>query len=117
MLLHRGQRDSALAVLDRHVHTPAWYNGWLYAACGRRDQGQQILDSLLVLNRSRPVDPALVAALEVGLGNTEEALDWLERAYAERSQLLLFLLGPHPAFDALRGNPRFQELRRKAGFK
>jgi hypothetical protein len=76
-----------------------------------------MLDSLLVLNESRPVDPAHVAALEVGLGNTEEALNWLERAYAERSQLLLFLLGPHPAFEGLRGDPRLQELRRKAGFK
>jgi serine/threonine-protein kinase len=117
MLLRRGQRDSALAVLDRHVHTPTWYNGWLYAAAGRRDKGQEMLDSLLALNESRPVDPGHVAALEIGLGNTEEALNWLERAYAERSQLLLFLLGPHPAFEGLRGDPRFQELRRKAGFK
>jgi eukaryotic-like serine/threonine-protein kinase len=117
MLLRRGQRDSALAVLDQHVHTPTWYNGWLYAAAGRRDKGQQMLDSLLVLNESRPVDPAHIAALEAGLGNTEEALNWLESAYAERSQLLLFLLGPHPAFDFLRGHPRFQELRKKVGFK
>lgn len=117
MLLRRGQRDSALAVLNRHVHTPEWYNGWLYAAAGRRDRGQPILDSLLMLNESRPVDPAPIAALEVGLGNTEEALTWLERSYAERSHLLLFLLGPHPAFDGLREDPRFQELRRKAGFK
>ena len=69
MLLHRGQRDSALAVLDGHVHTaPLSIHGWLYAAAGRRDRGQHMLDSLLALNKSRPVDPADIAAIEVGLG-------------------------------------------------
>ena len=76
-----------------------------------------MLDSLLALNERRPVDPADIAAIEVGLGNTGAALDWLERAYADRSALLLLLLGPHPAFDALRGDPRFQELRKKVGFE
>jgi tetratricopeptide (TPR) repeat protein len=118
MLLHRGQRDSALAVLDGHLHTaPLSIHGWLYAAAGRRDKGQHMLDSLLALNKSRPVDPADIAAIEAGLGNTDAALDWLERAFAERSALLLLLLGPHPAFDALRGDLRFQQLRKKVGFK
>jgi serine/threonine-protein kinase len=117
MLLRRGQRDSAVAMLDEHLTTPEWYDGWLYAAAGRRDKGQAILDSLMLRNAVRPVDPLHIAAIHAGLGNREEALKWLERAYADRSALLLFLLGPHPAFDALRGDPRFQELRRKAGFK
>lgn len=117
MLLRRGQRDSALAVLDRHVHTATGYNGWLYAAAGRRDKGQQILDSLMALNARRPVDPLFIAALHAALGNTEEVFRWLDRAYADRSALLLFLLGPHPAFDSLRRDRRFQELRKKVGFQ
>jgi tetratricopeptide (TPR) repeat protein len=117
MLLRRGQRDSAVAMLDEHLTTPEWYDGWLYAAAGRRDKAQQILDSLMARNAVRPVDPLHIAAIHAGLGNREEALKWLDRAYADRSALLLFLLGPHPAFDALRGDPHFQELRRKAGFK
>jgi eukaryotic-like serine/threonine-protein kinase len=117
MLLRRGQRDSAVAMLDDHVTTPEWYDGWLYAAAGRRDKGQQILDSLLVRNAVRPVDPLHIAAIHAGLGNREDAFKWLDRAYSDRSALLLFLLGPHPAFDALRGDLRFQELRKKVGFK
>lgn len=99
------------------MSTPEWHHGWLYAAAGRRDKGQQILDSLMALNASRPVDPLFIAALHAGLGNTEEAFRWLDRAYADRSALLLFLLGPHPAFDSLREDSRFQELRKKVGFK
>ena len=116
MLLRRGQRDSAVAVLDRHVSTPEWYDGWLYAAAGNR-KGQQMLDSLMVLNASRPIDPLFIAALHAGLGNTEQAFKWLDRAYADRSGLLLFLLGPHRVFDGMRGDPRFRELRKKVGFK
>jgi len=117
MLLRRGQRDPAVALLSRHVPAPEWYDGWLYAAAGNREKGQQILDSLLARNAVRPVDPLHVAAIQAGLGNTEEALKWLERAYADRSALLLFLLGPHPAFDHMRNDPRFRELRKKVGFK
>ena len=117
MLLRRGQRDSAVAILSRHVPSPEWYDGWLYAAAGNRDRGQQILDSLLARNAVRPVDPLHVAAIQAGLGNAEEAFRWLDRAYADRSALLLFLLGPHPAFDGMRKDPRFLELRRKVGFK
>ena len=117
LLLLRGQRDSAIAVLDRHIRTLEWHDGWLYAAAGRRDKGRRILDSLMVLNATRPVDPLFIAALHAGLGNTEEAFKWLDSAYADRSALLLFLLGPHPALDNLRGDPRFQKLRKKVGFK
>jgi serine/threonine-protein kinase len=117
LLLRQGQRDSARTIVEGHIHTATWYNGWLAAAAGRPDWGQRILDSLLALNATRPVDPALIAALEAGLGNRAQALTWLERAYAERSQLLLFLLGPHPAFDGMRKDPRFLALRQKAGFK
>jgi tetratricopeptide (TPR) repeat protein len=117
MLFRRGQLDSAAAVLDQHIPTPDWHDGWLYAAAGRRDMGQRILDSLVIVNASRPIDPLFIAALHAGLGNAEQAFTWLDRAYADRSALLLFLLGPHPAFDRLRGDPRFRELRRKVGFK
>jgi tetratricopeptide (TPR) repeat protein/tRNA A-37 threonylcarbamoyl transferase component Bud32 len=118
ILLRRGQRDSAIAVVDRHITQPSsWFNTWLYAALGRRETAQRVLDSLIALNATRPVDPVHIAAIQAGLGNSEEALTWLERGYADRSGLLLFLLGPHPAFDALRGHPRFRELRKKAGFK
>jgi hypothetical protein len=48
------------------------------------------------------------------MGDVEGALAWLDRAYAERNGPLVFL-NVDPAFDSLRGDPRFQELRRRVG--
>ena len=43
------------------------------------------------------------------MGETEQALDWLERAYEERAYGVIHLRS-FPMYDALRGNPRFERL-------
>jgi hypothetical protein len=50
------------------------------------------------------------------LGETEQALDWLEKAYQERSSWLLTIKND-PALDSLRSDLRFQELQRRVGFQ
>jgi hypothetical protein len=51
-------------------------------------------------------DPLRLAALWAYIGDVNQALDWLERAYAERSSTLVFLR-TYPAFAELRSHPRF----------
>ena len=51
----------------------------------------------------------LVARSYAQVGDTEEALEWIERAYAARSPLL-FLVIAYPEFDFLRSEPRYLEL-------
>ena len=46
------------------------------------------------------------------LGDDERALDSLERAYAERHHLMVFLQ-VEPLFDSLRSHPQFQDLARR----
>lgn len=48
------------------------------------------------------------------LGDRNAAFQWLERSVAERDPVLL-LVRVHPAFDALRGDPRLEPLLRRAG--
>ena len=48
------------------------------------------------------------------LGDTEVALDYLERSYDERVGWMS-LIGREPALDVLRGEPRFQRLARRIG--
>ena len=50
-----------------------------------------------------------VAGILNGLGRTEEALQWLERAYQDRSPLLLWV-AVDPRFMNLRDNPTFLTL-------
>jgi tetratricopeptide (TPR) repeat protein len=49
------------------------------------------------------------------IGETEEAMTWLEHAYEERDPLVI-LAKTDPALDPLRPDPRFQDLLRRIGF-
>ncbi len=59
---------------------------------------------------------AYAIAMELAIvGETEEAMTWLERAYEERDPLLL-LAKVDPRLDPLRSDPRFDDLLRRIGF-
>ncbi len=49
------------------------------------------------------------------IGETEDAMTWLERAYEERDPVLL-LAKTDPRLDPLRSDPRVQDLLRRIGF-
>ncbi len=57
----------------------------------------------------------VIALLSPTIGETEEAMTWLERAYEERDPLLL-QAKTDPRLDPLRSDPRFDDLLRRIGF-
>ena len=59
--------------------------------------------------------PTGMAILYARLGDKDKAFYWLERAYEEREGQILAQLKVEPAFDGLRGDPRYAELLRKMG--
>jgi hypothetical protein len=66
-------------------------------------------------SKQSDVSPYQFALLYVALGDTDKALDWLEKAADERSAWIVFIK-VDPRFDALRGTERFQALLRRIGF-
>jgi len=52
------------------------------------------------------VDPLRMAVTWASIGDASQALDWLERAYAERNPGLIYLR-TDPAFESLRSNSRY----------
>jgi hypothetical protein len=60
------------------------------------------------------VDPIVVAQAYVGMGNNDEAIAWLEKAYLQHSNNLT-ALNVEPVYDPLRGDPRFHSLLRRVG--
>ena len=48
----------------------------------------------------------------VSLGDTDQAMDWLEKGYEERFNPGVLM---RPGFDPLRSDKRFQDLRRRIG--
>jgi len=61
------------------------------------------------------VSPMWLAETYAHLGNAEQTLGWLEKAYRERASGLSSLK-VEPFFDFLRGNPLFQDLLRRMNF-
>jgi adenylate cyclase len=57
----------------------------------------------------------VIAIALAGIGETEEAMTWLERAYEERDPLLV-TAKVDPRMDPIRSDPRFQDLLRRIGF-
>ena len=61
------------------------------------------------------VEPVLFAVDYLQLGDKDHALEWLEKAYREKSALAGFLK-VDPQWESLRSDPRFQDLLRRMNF-
>jgi TolB-like protein/DNA-binding winged helix-turn-helix (wHTH) protein/tetratricopeptide (TPR) repeat protein len=87
---------------------------YAYGRMGQKDKARVELRKLEAMNATLSQDPVAMAMAYIGVGNNEAALSSLEKAYAERSNLLT-ALEVEPVYDPLRENPRFQELLRHVG--
>lgn len=85
-----------------------------HALAGEKEEAERMLEALMEESGERYISPFLVASFHAGLGNFEEALDWLEKAFEERTANLAFL-GVDPWFDPLRAHPRLQALLARIG--
>jgi DNA-binding winged helix-turn-helix (wHTH) protein len=85
-----------------------------FALSGQKTEAQRILAELQTDTR-RYVSPYDIATVYAGLGDKEEALTWLEKAYEDRSGWLAWWIKVDPKFDILHPDPRFRDLLRRVG--
>jgi tetratricopeptide (TPR) repeat protein len=90
--------------------------GHAYAVAGRKGEAQQVLNQLLERSKNSYVSPYYIALVYTGLGEKDQAFDWLERAYEEH-QPYFSLFNVEPVFDSLRSDPRFVSLLKRIGFE
>ena len=88
--------------------------GHAFAKAGQRREAQKILQELEQRSSAEYVPPFCVALIHTGLGDADQALAWLDRAYEERSHWLVYLKA-WPLFDDLRSDARFAALLGKVG--
>ena len=89
--------------------------GNAYARAGRVREARECLRQLKQRSDVEPVETYSLAMIHAGLGEKDQAFEWLEKAYEERDQGLLFLkVGPD--LDPLRSDPRYQDLLRRMNF-
>ena len=87
--------------------------GQAYARAGNKTEAQKVLVRMNEEAKARHVAPYAWALLYLGLGDKQRALDELETAYQRGDTNYLFVLKVDPAFDDLRGEPRFEALVQK----
>ncbi len=91
-----------------------WSNlGHAYALSGKASEAQTIIERLKRTSASSYVPPYNVAVLYAGLGDKNQAFDWLNRAYDERSFYLAAYLKVDSQMDNLRSDSRFKDLLRR----
>jgi serine/threonine-protein kinase len=89
--------------------------GQAYGLSGDIAGARNMLERLKELGARRPVRFTCFALVHLGLGEKEQALDFLERAAAAREANIACLY-VHPLWDPLRSEPKFRALLKQAGF-
>jgi TolB-like protein/DNA-binding winged helix-turn-helix (wHTH) protein/Flp pilus assembly protein TadD len=114
--MQKGMFEEARAVIDKPGVNPWQLSNmaYLYGRAGDSAKARQKLKELLELNQRQSVDPIVVVQAYVGMGNNDEAIAWLEKAYLQHSNNLT-ALNVEPVYDPLRDDPRFQNLLRRVG--
>jgi TolB-like protein/DNA-binding winged helix-turn-helix (wHTH) protein/Tfp pilus assembly protein PilF len=84
------------------------------ARSGAKGFWQASLEDYLRTAKSSYAPPVLVAGVYMRLGDKARALQWLEKGYQERDDLMIDL-NVDPVFDAFQSEPRFHDLVRRVG--
>lgn len=100
--------------LEPNVAEPLASLGRAFALSGQAEKARQVLTQLENMRDKIHVTPYNVASIYAALGDKEEALAQLQKAYEERSFYLTWL-AVDPQLDSLRSDPRFQDLLRRLG--
>ena len=88
--------------------------GHAYAVSGKSGEARKILDELKERSKQTYVQPIWIAAVHTALGEKDQAFEWLQKGYEDRSGWLVYLK-IDPIFDSLRSDPRFADLLRRVG--
>jgi tetratricopeptide (TPR) repeat protein len=118
----KGMLEEAVAAYERAVELEPHDLGLqgdlaiVYAAAGKQDQAQKILEEVEQTAQREYVPAYAWAMANMAIGNLDGTYAWLDKMYEERSPVLIFM-NEHARYDRLRDDLRFQQLLRKIGFK
>jgi len=105
------QFEKAASITDDPI--PLAMLGLAYGVNGRKDDAQKILVRLLE-SRAQRFTPAYSLALVcLGLGDQDQAINWLEESYREHDGNNIAAIRIDPSLAPLHGNPRFEAIAEK----
>jgi tetratricopeptide (TPR) repeat protein len=114
----KGMFDEAIAefskVNDKNLASQA-HLGNAYGRAGKVTEARDCLRKLKEVFRKDNVGAYGIALVHAGLGEKDQAFEWLDKAY-EDTDIGMTYLRIDPALDPLRSDPRFQDLVRRMNF-
>src|ERR1700722_15328676 len=116
--LQKHMYDEAVAEMQKAVQLPGGSPTCIanlaraYVAAGKRSEAEKLLSDLKKRSNSIYSHGSEIAVIYAALGDTDQAMNWLEKGYQERFNPGVLL---RPGFDSLRSDPRFQDLERRIG--
>src|SRR5215469_419498 len=88
--------------------------GYTYAVWGKRAEALKILGELKAQSKRRYVSPSSIALIYLGMGEKDDAFDWLQKALTDHD-IRLLLVSKGPEWASLRSDPRYTELLTRMG--
>jgi TolB-like protein/Tfp pilus assembly protein PilF len=86
------------------------YVAHAYGLKGEHEKALQLLRQLRELEQRGTVWAFGFALVYLGLGDKNEAINWLERSYRDKEAAKISLVKVEPLLDPLRGDPRLEKL-------
>ena len=115
----KGQHHDAVAACEkaRSLNDDPYALGFLahaYAAAGKRDEALKAVAQMNEVAKQRYVPAYAFALAYAGLGEEDQAFQWLERSLQDRAWDITYLK-VDPLLDSLRSDPRFNDLVKRVG--
>jgi len=88
--------------------------GHSYALANKKDEALKIIEKLKTISDKKYVTPYMIALIYTGLGDKEQALTWLYKAYREKDGWIAWIK-VDPKLDPLRNEPAFKQLMAQVG--
>lgn len=87
--------------------------GLIFARAGKAVEAERIIEDLKDLLSKQLASPYHIAFVYAGLNENDNAFEWLEKAYKDRYEMLIWL-DVIPFLNSIRTDPRFPELLKKS---
>ncbi|HYX27088.1 MAG TPA: tetratricopeptide repeat protein [Pyrinomonadaceae bacterium] len=99
--------------VDPNYYLP--YVGYVYGVSGQRDEALKVLDQMKTVAAKGNIAPYNFAMVYAGLGDKDAVIEQLEKDYQSGDPTFKYT-AVDPCFKALRSDPRYTDLLRRAGF-
>ncbi len=113
ILASKGRNDEAILAHQKAAESGSdweWTLATSYARAGRVDEARKLAEK--IKEDPSPIDTWGLAEIYALLGDTDEALYWLEECYNQKFSWIPWIAW-NPGYESIRAHPRFGELLRK----